>query len=38
MLKFSSVMYITLSTTALPPVVQLYVAIKHKIDDLGEGT
>ena len=37
MLKFSSMMYLTLSTTALPPAVQLYVvAIKHKINDLGE--
>ena len=30
-------MYITLPTTALPPEVQLYVAIKHKTNDLGEG-
>ena len=36
MIKFSSIMYLTLSTTALPPAVQLYVAIKHKINDLGE--
>ena len=36
MLKFSSIMCLTLSTTALPPAVQLYVAIKHKINDLGE--
>ena len=38
MLKFSSTMYITLSTIAFPPEVQLYVAIKHKVNDLGEAT
>ena len=38
MLKFSSITYITLLTTALPPAVQLYVAIKAKTNDLGEGT
>ena len=27
---------IKFSSTALPPAVELYVAIKHKIDDLGE--
>ena len=31
-------MYITLSTIALPPEVKLYVAIKHKLNDLGEAT
>ena len=31
-------MYLILSTTALPPAVQLYFAIEHKINDLGEGT
>ena len=31
MLKFSST-----AVTALPPAVQLYVAIKHKLNDLGE--
>ena len=25
-----------ISSTALPPAVQLYVAIKHKINDRGE--
>ena len=38
MLKFSSTMYITLSTIAFPPEAQLYVAIKHKINYLGEDT
>ena len=38
MLKFSSIMYLTLSVTALPSAIQLYVAIKHKTNDLGERT
>ena len=38
MLKFSSIMYLTLTVTALPSAVQLYVAIKHNTNDLGERT
>ena len=34
-LKLKSIM-LKFSSTALPPAVQLYVAIKHKINDLGE--